>query len=92
MVAPERHEISRIEVIGGPLALDTPRRRPHGPHVAFCVEHMDVVTEAGPGQLAKYSEQRGGALKAMIERYGIQVLDRPAWEAKKTELGAVIYR
>ena len=61
--------------------------------VAAHIEAGDyIVAETGPGQLAKYSEQRGGALKAMIERYGIQVLDRPAWESKKAELGAAIYR
>ena len=46
-----------------------------------------VVTQAGPGQLTHYQEKRRGALQDLIAAHGIQVLDKPAWDAKKAELG-----
>ena len=49
-----------------------------------------VVTQAGPGQLTHYQEKRRGALQDLIAAHGIQVLDKPAWAAKKAELGPVI--
>ncbi len=49
-----------------------------------------VVTQSGPGQLTHYQEKRRGALQDLIAAHGIQVLDKPAWAAKKAELGAVI--
>ncbi len=49
-----------------------------------------VVTQSGPGQLTHYQEKRRGALQDLIAAHGIQVLDKPAWAAKKAELGPVI--
>ncbi len=48
----------------------------------------DVVVQAGPGQLTHYLERRRGGLQALIAAHGITVLDKPAWDAKKAELGA----
>jgi len=45
-----------------------------------------------PGNLTRYHEIRAGSVAALIERYGIQVLDREAWETKKAELGDVVFR
>ncbi len=50
----------------------------------------EVAVQAGPGQLTHYQEKRRGALQDLIAAHGIQVLDKPAWAAKKAELGAVI--
>ena len=49
-----------------------------------------VVAQSGPGQLTSYQEKRRGALQNLIAAHGIQVLDKPAWDAKKAELGAGI--
>ena len=49
-----------------------------------------VVAQSGPGQLTSYQEKRRGALQDLIAAHGIQVLDKPAWDAKKAELGAGI--
>ncbi len=46
-----------------------------------------VATQAGPGQLTYYLEKRRGALRELIAAHGIVVLDKPAWAAKKGELG-----
>ncbi len=51
----------------------------------------DVVVQAGPGQLTYYLEKRRGALQELIAAHGIVVLDKPAWAAKKAELGAIVF-
>ncbi len=50
----------------------------------------EIATHAGSGRLTHYQEKRRGALQDLIAAHGIQVLDKPAWAAKKAELGAVI--
>ncbi len=50
-----------------------------------------VATQAGPGQLTYYLEKRRGALQALIAAQGIVVLDKPDWDAKKTELGPKVF-
>ncbi len=50
-----------------------------------------VATQAGPGQLTYYLEKRRGALRELIAAQGIVVLDKPAWAAKKAELGPGIF-
>ncbi len=50
-----------------------------------------VATQAGPGQLTYYLEKRRGALRELIAAHGIVVLDKPAWAAKKAELGPGIF-
>lgn len=51
----------------------------------------DVLAQAGPGRLTYYQEKRRGALRNLIAAHGIQVLDKPAWDAKKTELGPGVF-
>ena len=50
----------------------------------------DVTVQAGAGQLTHYLEKRRGALKGLIAAHGIVVLDKPAWDAKKAELGPAV--
>ena len=52
----------------------------------------DLTVNAGPGQLTQYIERRDGALAALVREYGIVVLEKPAWDAKKTALGEAIRR
>jgi len=47
----------------------------------------DLAVQAGPGRLAYYREKRRGALRELIAAHEIVVLDKPAWDAKKAELG-----
>ncbi len=49
-----------------------------------------IAVHAGPGQLTHYQEKRRGAFQDLIAAHGIQVLDKPTWDAKKAELGPVI--
>lgn len=51
----------------------------------------DVIATTGEGRLALYQEKREGALAALIARYGITVLDKPQWDAKKAELGEAVW-
>ena len=57
---------------------------------AGAVTGAGVAVQAGPGQLTYYQEKRRGALQALIAANGIAVLDKPAWDAKKAELGPSI--
>ncbi|MEM7124054.1 MAG: hypothetical protein AAF563_22445 [Pseudomonadota bacterium] len=52
----------------------------------------DFHTVIEPGQLPQYHQVRGGAIDALVARYGIVVLNPEAWTAKKRELGEAIYR
>lgn len=51
----------------------------------------DFYVLAGPGRLAQYQVRRAGALERLIETYGIVVLDKAAWDAKKAELGEAVW-
>jgi len=55
------------------------------------VAGKDVETIAGKGRLTQYMEKREGALARLVEANGIIVLDKPAWDAKKRELGDRIW-
>ena len=50
-----------------------------------------VATQAGPGQLTYYLAKRRGALQELIAAHDIVVLDKPAWAAKKAELGPGVF-
>jgi hypothetical protein len=52
-------------------------------------EQVEMV--AGDGRLTQYVEKREGALARLVEANGIIVLDKPAWDAKKRELGDRIW-
>ena len=55
-----------------------------------CTDGLRTV--ARPELLTQYHEIRAGSVKALIERYAIELLDRGAWDAKKQELGEAAYR
>jgi hypothetical protein len=63
---------------------------PEGADVAFA--HIetdeDIIASGGDGRLPRYMGRRAGALDKLIARYGIQVLDKAGWDAKKAELAA----
>lgn len=50
----------------------------------------DIIAVTGQGRLPLYQEKREGALAALVSRYGVTVLDKAAWDAKKAELGAAV--
>lgn len=50
-----------------------------------------VKVQAGAGRLTYYQARRRGALRELIAAHGIVVLDKPAWDAKKAELGARVF-
>ena len=51
----------------------------------------NLVVQSGAGQLTHYLEKRRGALQDLIAGHGIVVLDKPAWAAKKAELGPGVF-
>ena len=61
---------------------------PEGADAAFAhIEtDVDIIASGGDGSLPRYMGRRSGVLEKLIARYGIRVLDKPAWDAKKAEL------
>ncbi len=59
--------------------------------LAEVVAGPGVATQADPGQLTHYLEKRRGALRELIAAHEIVLLDQPAWAARKTELGPVVF-
>ena len=51
----------------------------------------DLMVVAGKRQLTQYHAKRHGALDRLIAAHHIIVLDKPAWDAKKAELGEAVY-
>ena len=52
----------------------------------------EVIVSAGEGRLTQFQERRAGALERLVADYGIILLDKPAWDAKKAEAGPGIWR
>jgi hypothetical protein len=52
----------------------------------------DITAQGGPGRLPQYFEKRDGALQALVARYGIKVLEKADWDAKKAALGEAVWR
>lgn len=50
-----------------------------------------IEVRAGEGRLTQYHGLTTGHLERLIARYGIVLLSRAAWNAKKTELGSAIF-
>ena len=57
---------------------------------AIAVSADDLMMVADDGQLTQYQARRVGALERLIVAHGIIVLDKPAWDARKAELGEAI--
>ncbi len=59
-------------------------------------EHMtktdDLIVNAGHGRLTQYLEKRDGALRRLIEYYGVEVLSKPEWDRRKRALGDDIWK
>ncbi len=59
-------------------------------------EHMtktdDLIVNAGDGRLTQYQEKRNGALRRLIEYYGVEVLSKPEWDRRKRALGDDIWK
>lgn len=49
-------------------------------------EPADIAVQADEGALPRLYEKRGGALQRLVEAHGIELLERPAWEARKREM------
>ena len=47
----------------------------------------DIIVERREGGLPQFHAQRSGALERLVERFGVTVLGRDEWEAKKIEFG-----
>ena len=47
----------------------------------------DIIVEPRDGGPPQFHAQRSGALERLVERFGVIVLERDEWEAKKAELG-----
>ncbi len=52
----------------------------------------DVATCAGAGRLTRHLEKRQGALDRLVAAYGIVVLAKHEWDARKAALGDAIWR
>lgn len=46
----------------------------------------DVTIYGDRTQLPQYHEKRAGALQRMIDRHGIEVVEKPEWDALKARL------
>ena len=60
-------------------------------HAAITAPADDVMVVTGEGQLTQYHARRRGALERLIAAHGIVVLDKPAWDARKADLGAAVW-
>ena len=56
--------------------------------LALLGEPEDIAIQVGEGALPRLYEKRGGALQRLVEAHGIEVLERPQWEARKREIEA----
>ncbi len=67
---------------------------PAGPDAALAAVEAgdDVIVQAGEGRLTQYRAKRSGALERLIAEYGIIVLAKPEWDARKQALGEAVYR
>ncbi len=58
-------------------------------------EHMthteDLIVTAGDHRLTQYLEKRGGALRRLIDDYGVEVLSKTEWDCRKQALGDDIW-
>jgi hypothetical protein len=52
----------------------------------------DITAQGGAGRLPQYFEKRDGALQALVARYGIEVLEKADWDAKKAALSEAVWR
>jgi hypothetical protein len=58
----------------------------HGWGTVLTVMSPEGIASGGDGRLPRYMGRRGGVLDDLVERYGIRVLAKAEWDAKKAEL------
>lgn len=61
---------------------------PEGAEAAWrtVVPDDDVIVYGDRTALPQYHEKRDGALQRMIERHGIEIVEKPEWDALKAAL------
>jgi len=61
---------------------------PEGAHaaLAYMTRTPDLIVNAGDGRLTQYLEKREGAIRWLIEEYGIEVLTKTEWDRRKQAL------
>lgn len=67
---------------------------PHGDsaaRAAITAPAEDVMVVAGEGRLTQYRAKRQGTLERLVAAHDIVILDKPAWDAKKAELGEAVW-
>lgn len=52
----------------------------------------DLIVIAGEGRLTQYLEQRAGAIDRLIATYGVEVLPKDEWDARKRALADDIWK
>ena len=77
------HSWGRLITVMGPAGDDAVRAA-IAVHAEETLAHITVVAE--PGSPTQYHAKRKGALKRLIEAAGIEILERPEWDAQKAEL------
>jgi hypothetical protein len=53
--------------------------------------NSDLIVQFDKGRLTHYQEMRDGALERLIEQHDIKILSKPEWDARKAELGEIIF-
>jgi len=51
-----------------------------------------LMAQQHRGRLSLYLEQRSGAIDTLVRRHRIEILDKSAWDLRKTALGERVYR
>ncbi len=74
------HGWNRVLVVMSPAGADAA--------FAHIATDDDIIATGGDGRLPRYMGRRAGALDKLIACYGIHVLDKDEWDAKKAELAA----
>ena len=77
-VSRTHHTWSKVLTVMGPEGADV--------ITAHIEPGSGIAAKTDPGRLPQYHEKRDGALAALVERYGIVVLEKADWEAKKAEI------
>ena len=54
--------------------------------LAHMTRTADLIVNAGDGRLTQYLEKREGAIRRLIEEYGVEVLTKTEWDRRKQAL------
>ncbi len=78
------HGWTRVLTVMSPAGASATSARIATPH--------GLAARGGAGRLTRFTELRDGALDKLVERYGIVVLTKAQWDARKAELGDAVWR